>query len=69
MATVKDKTKFVGNMKDFFVAVSEEMKKIVWPSREVLIQSTVTVTIIVLVLTVYMGVFDFIMRKIFDLLH
>jgi preprotein translocase subunit SecE len=48
------------------VEVRAEIKKIVWPTREVLIQSTVTVVVITLVLTVYMGVMDLVLRKLYD---
>lgn len=69
MAVAKDKAlkmNVVSNTRQFFTEVAQEMKKIVWPSREVLIQSTITVSIITVALTVYMGLADIILRFIYD---
>ena len=69
MAVAQDKIKkmnVVTNTRQFFTEVGQEMKKIVWPSREVLIQSTVTVCLITIALTVYMGILDVILRKLYD---
>jgi preprotein translocase subunit SecE len=69
MAVAKDKVQkmnLVTNTRQFFVEVAQEMKKIVWPSREVLIQSTATVLVITLVLTVYMGLADIILRSLYN---
>lgn len=69
MAVAKDKVQkmsVVTNTRQFFTEVGQEMKKIVWPSREVLTQATVTVIVITLVITVYMGVADIILRTLYN---
>ena len=63
----KEKTNVVAGLRTFFVEVGAEMKKIVWPTREVLIQSTVAVTAMVLALTIYMGIMDLVLRKLYNL--
>ena len=62
----EERANIVTGMKTFFVEVRAEIKKIVWPTREVLIQATLTVVIITLALTVYMGVMDLTHRKLYD---
>ena len=49
---------FFAGIKDFFRGVRSELKKVSWPNREQLRQSTTVVVIIVLVLGVYVFVWD-----------
>lgn len=61
----EDRVSAIAGIKNFFVEVRAEIKKIVWPTREALIQATLTVVVITLVLTVYMGVMDLVLKKLY----
>jgi len=67
-ATIKDKAKWAESFKTFLEEINAERKKVVWPNREVLTQATLAVLGIVVALSVFMGIADFILRSIFDFL-
>lgn len=67
-AKAKEKVNPFGAMRNFLQEVGQEQKKIVWPTREVLTQSTMIVVFIIVVLTIYLGIVDMICRKVFDLI-
>ena len=47
----------------FYNEVQSEMKKVSWPTREELTESTVIVMISVAVLAVFIGVVDFVLSR------
>lgn len=49
-----------GRIRTFFREVRAEMKKVTWPSRKDLLQSTGVVIVAVIIAAVYIGVFDFV---------
>jgi preprotein translocase subunit SecE len=66
MQKAKERFKFVAAVQTFFSEVFAEWKKIVWPTPEALMQATLTVLIMVVVLAVYMGLADFILRNLLE---
>jgi preprotein translocase SecE subunit len=63
---VRDRAKFITSTRSFFTEVGAEIKKIVWPTREVLTQATTGVVAIVLGLVLYIGFFHVVFRFLFD---
>ncbi|MBQ3082057.1 MAG: preprotein translocase subunit SecE [Clostridia bacterium] len=55
-------------LKDFFRDYKSEIKKITWPSREVTIKSTIVVLVCVLVCATVIGLLDFGLGKLVELL-
>ncbi|MFO7915724.1 MAG: preprotein translocase subunit SecE [Candidatus Krumholzibacteriales bacterium] len=53
---------------DFFAEVKVEMKKVTWPTREELVESTKLVIVASIVVTVFIGVVDNILSAIIRLL-
>ena len=53
---------------DFFAEVKVEMKKVTWPTREELVESTKLVIVASVVVTVFIGVVDNILSAIIKLL-
>ena len=53
---------------DFFAEVKVEMKKVTWPTREELVESTKLVIVASIVVTVFIGVVDNILSAIIKLL-
>ncbi|MCA1927511.1 MAG: preprotein translocase subunit SecE [Calditerrivibrio sp.] len=51
---------------NFFKEVKEELKKIVWPSRDETVGTTTVVIIFVLVMAVFLGVVDVALSKIIE---
>lgn len=51
---------------NFFREVKEELKKIVWPSRDETIGTTTVVIIFVLIMAVFLGVVDVALSKIIE---
>lgn len=64
----KEKINYAVAIRNFFSEVFEEAKKIVWPSRETLVQSTMVVLAVILALSVYMAAADIILNKLFDVI-
>lgn len=53
---------------DFFAEVKVEMKKVTWPTREELVESTKLVIVASIVVTLFIGVVDNILSAIIRLL-
>jgi len=51
---------------DFFKEVREELKKVVWPSKEEVIRLTGVVVLISAAVGLYLGGADFILTKLFE---
>lgn len=51
---------------DFFKEVREELKKVVWPSKEEVIRLTGVVVLVSAVVGLYLGGADFILTKLFE---
>ena len=51
-------------LKQFFREVKVELKKVVFPSREELLGSTQVVIISVLIMSVFLGVIDYVLSRI-----
>lgn len=49
--------------------VGVEFKKISWPSRSELIDSTKVVLLFIVILAVTVGIFDYVIKAFLDLLH
>ena len=62
------KTNYIAQAKNFLDEVTEESKKIVWPSQETMVQSFLTVLGAIILLTAFMGAADFIWGWVFGLL-
>ena len=54
----------IAKIKDFVGEVSKEMKKVSWPSKEQLKESTVVVIVTTLVFTVFVYTVDFLMGNV-----
>ncbi|HOX28644.1 MAG TPA: preprotein translocase subunit SecE [bacterium] len=68
MAQEKEKINYLLSAKSFFNEVIEESKKIAWPSRETLVQSTLVVLAVIVILSLFMAVADVIWNKGFQLI-
>ena len=51
---------------DFFKEVREELKKVVWPSKEEVIRLTGVVVLVSATVGLYLGGADFILTKLFE---
>ena len=51
---------------DFFKEVREELKKVVWPSKEEVIRLTGVVVLVSVTVGLYLGGADFILTKLFE---
>lgn len=63
MAEAKKKNWFVrtwGKICKFFRELKSELKKVVWPTKEQILKNTLVVAVCVLVLGVFIWVFDFV---------
>jgi preprotein translocase subunit SecE len=56
------------NIKSFVSDVGSEMKRVSWPSREQLQESTIVTIVTVLVITVFVYAVDMIFSQIFSLI-
>lgn len=52
----------------FLREVKQELQKVVWPTRKETIASTVVVLVVVLVASLYLGLADFILSSLLNLL-
>ena len=50
----------------FLKEVREELKKVTWPSRELVRNATVAVIIFTIILSVYLWSIDLVFKRIFD---
>ena len=57
----------VGEIISFLEGVREVLKKVVWPSKELVIRASVAVIIFVLFFSLYLWIFDLIFVKIISL--
>ncbi|HET7480375.1 MAG TPA: preprotein translocase subunit SecE [Rubrobacteraceae bacterium] len=58
------KKSFFSGIRDFVRGVRAELKRVSWPNRDQLRQSTAVVLIIVLVLGAYVAAWDFVFQSI-----
>ena len=58
MAQAKEKANALLATRNFFSEVYAESKKIVWPTRETLIQSTLVVLVVIVALSIFMAIAD-----------
>ena len=63
-AQQQKKRSFVAGPRKFVRDVQGELKRVNWPNREQLRQSTAVVLIIVLTLAVYVAAWDFVFRNL-----
>ena len=54
-------------LKSFFSEVKTELKKVTWPSRQDLIDSTKVVIVATLIMTVFVGIVDQVLSRIIKL--
>lgn len=54
--------------KEFISQVIKELKSVTWPTRENTISTSIVVVVVVGLITVYLGVVDFIVSKLARLL-
>ena len=52
------------NIKNFFKEVKQEIKKVVFPSRDEVIGSTKVVLALVLIIAVFLGLIDLLLSKL-----
>ena len=52
---------------EFLEGVREELKKVVWPSRELVIRATIAVIIFIFFFSLYLWILDLIFVKIISL--
>ena len=57
-------TGWVGNTRQFLVAVREEMRKVTWPTREELIKATRMILILSILLGITIGLMDYVLQLI-----
>jgi len=60
-----EKINYVVAAKGFFNEVYEESKKVVWPNKETMIQSTMVVLVVIVVLAVFMAFSDYLLNLVF----
>jgi len=58
----------VGRVFDYFSEVRIELSKVVWPKREEVIKLTLIVFVISTVISAYVGVLDFALTKLLEVL-
>lgn len=59
-SAAQKKPGFLQRIKRFFKDVNGEMKKIVWPSKETIRNSTAIVLVVVILASIFVGCFDFV---------
>ena len=52
----------------FLKETREELKKVVWPGREQVIQSTIIVILASLIVGLFLGVLDFVFTKLIEII-
>jgi len=55
----------LGKVIQFFREVRIELGKVTWPSRDEMIGSTVIVIVLSLIMSIYIGVLDFLLSSVF----
>lgn len=66
---MKSPKKAAKGVRSFIGDVSLEMKKSTWPTRQELMESTVVVIVSILILGVFVGVSDWLLIKLLDIVH
>jgi len=61
--------KLINNIKTFWTNVSSEMKKVTWPSRKQSWESMIIVIVVTGLITIFVGLSDFIFIKLMDLIY
>ena len=56
---------WVGQSRDFLVAVREEMRKVTWPTRDELIKATRMIVVLSIILGIVIGLMDWLLQLIF----
>ena len=54
--------------KNFARGIRDEMKQVTWPTRQKAIQLTLTVFLICLIVGAYVGIIDFFLAKVLELI-
>ncbi len=54
-------------IKDFFIEVKVELKKVVFPSKDEVIGSTKVVVVLVLIIATFLGLIDMLLSKLVSL--
>ncbi|MGA1861769.1 preprotein translocase subunit SecE [Deferribacter thermophilus] len=54
--------------KRFIEEVKEELKKVVWPTRDQTIQTTIVVIVMTLIVSAFLGIVDVALSKIINLI-
>jgi len=58
----------VGKLTAFLKEVKEELKKVTWPSKDDTVGTTAVVIVLVIVISVFLGIVDVGLSRIFNLL-
>ncbi|WP_303702174.1 preprotein translocase subunit SecE [Flexistipes sinusarabici] len=58
----------MGKITTFLTEVKEELKKVTWPSKDDTIGTTAVVIVLVIVISVFLGVVDAGLSRLFNLL-
>ncbi|WP_022850631.1 preprotein translocase subunit SecE [Limisalsivibrio acetivorans] len=59
----------MGNLSNFLGEVREELNKVVWPSKDSTVGTTIVVIIICLLCALYLGVVDFGLSKLTQFIY
>ena len=59
----------ISELPQFFKEVQEELKKVTWPSKELVKNATIGVIVFTLLISLYLWGLDLIFSKIFDYLY
>jgi preprotein translocase subunit SecE len=59
---------FIGRIREFVREVLAEFRKVTWPSRPELINSTVVVVVLTVVIAVFLGVVDVGLTRVVELI-
>jgi len=65
MEEMKEKVKIIiQKVTQFLKEAKVELKKVVWPTRKQTLASTAVVIIIVFIVSIYLGIVDFVLAKL-----
>jgi preprotein translocase subunit SecE len=64
VASKDKKDNFVGNATEFLREVKVELKKVTWPTRKQTTGTTIVVIIFVIILAVFLGIFDYSLSRL-----
>jgi preprotein translocase subunit SecE len=65
MEEMKEKVKIIiQKVTQFLKEAKVELKKVVWPTRKQTMASTAVVIIIVFIVSIYLGIIDFVLAKL-----